>query len=305
MLEIRELKKEEHILFQEKTTKAYKSKMLTKDGNTVAVGCWLNKIPVGLALFEMPNHGESNETEAFLFSIFVTSLYRRMGIAKQLLEKSEVILFERGINRIEGEYAKEHPRSGIIEKLLNSMQWEYEPYRMLISTQHGVGLLDDPLLRRISKSLSEDYEYFFWKDLSASDMETLKAKIGNLSAGLQPFSDYYIDYLHYNSLGLRYKGDVVGWMLTLKYMSPNTTDYANMYVFPEHAKLGYGMGLFYNSFELERTYLGNKYAQHSIVAHVYHINNKMTKLTERRLLKYTSKSIRYQSFSKSLSNSKL
>lgn len=178
MLEIRELKKEEHILFQEKTTKAYKSKMLTKDGNTVAVGCWLNKIPVGLALFEMPNHGESNETEAFLFSIFVTSLYRRMGIAKQLLEKSEVILFERGINRIEGEYAKEHPRSGIIEKLLNSMQWEYEPYRMLISTQHGVGLLDDPLLGELARACRKTMNIFFGKTFRHLIWKHSKLRLG-------------------------------------------------------------------------------------------------------------------------------
>ncbi len=298
MLEIRELTINEYPLFQSKTFNIHQEKMLSEADCRIAFGAWLNGLPAGMALFRIPEQQEGNISKIYFLSVFVTSLFRKSGIASKLLEESEQILVEKGFNKITGQYQKEFPMSGVAEKMLEKRGWECEPFRLVVSSHHGVGFLDDPLLKRIHGNLPKDYEYFLWKNISEEESKMLKEKIEKLSPAYNPFN--YEDYLSYNSVGLKYKGEVVGWFITLKHHIPNTTNYANMFVFSEHSKKGYGIGLFYETIRLEKLHLGENYLQQKFVAHVYYTNPPMIKLTERKLLKHATELTHYQRATKEI-----
>lgn len=298
MISIRQLQPEEYASFESKTFDTYKKLLKDQDEHLIALGAWSNDLPAGLILFQKSK--QSGSKEVSLLSIFVSAIFRKIGIGKGLLTAGEDLLREQGFMKVSGQYQREYGMSGVIEKMFIDAGWYCEPHRLLANSFHGVGFLDDPLFKRMHRSMLQDHEVFLWKDRTAAEEKVLKEKITEIPEAYNPFTDFYKDYLRYNSIGLRHEGAIVGWFITLPHHTPNTTHYANMYALPEYAAKGYGIALFYEAVRLERIYLGGNYVQHKGVAHVYYSNPKMVKLTESKLLKYAKGVVHYQMASKKL-----
>lgn len=87
-------------------------------------------------------------------------------------------------------------------------------------------------------SLSEDYTLFLWKDAHLSEIKTAKEweKTNPHLQMYSPFDDK-IPFDSPTSLGLRYKGNLAGWMINHR-LNPGLLRYSAFYVIPEVRGLG-------------------------------------------------------------------
>ncbi|MEL7246127.1 MAG: N-acetyltransferase, partial [Cyanobacteria bacterium J06573_2] len=90
---------------------------------------------------------------------------------------------------------------------------------------------------RLSAKLPEDYTIFPWHTLTEAEIKSIKNQLetDEYAKKLTPFTEEKrIENL--NSLGLRYKDKVVGWMINHR-TAPDTIRYTQMYVNPDSQPL--------------------------------------------------------------------
>ncbi len=92
--------------------------------------------------------------------------------------------------------------------------------------------------------LPNDYEIFSWRELTAADRASILERQSLrrwYPEQLSPFQqEDRIESL--NSLGLRYHGEVVGWLITHR-SAPDTVQYTALYVRRDIQRLGRGLAL--------------------------------------------------------------
>ena len=89
----------------------------------------------------------------------------------------------------------------------------------------------------------EGFQVFPWNELSYGEALQIKMKHANqtVPGDVYPFAmDSPFDSL--NSLGLRYNGEIIGWMITQR-LDPDTVCYAQLFIDFEFQKKGYALFL--------------------------------------------------------------
>jgi len=176
----------------------------------VAIGANEQGKPVGLALAELLKGGETAE----LLSVYTHAAYRRRGIATAMLGLLEEWLAQRGCRGLRAIFERGRPMTNAIQGLLRKCQFPSVRKRALIGRCSKAGIEKAPWLDKYL--LPSAFDLFLWKDLSEEEKGALKErqKIESwFPEQLNPFQDEaFVEPL--NSLGLRYKGEIVGWMIT-------------------------------------------------------------------------------------------
>lgn len=185
---------------------------------------WRGVSPVGLILGELPvDSPESPTTDVRtayggrpeLLSVFVRADARWKGIAGQLFEAFEVGVRERGFGEIAATYMT--GKAGIegVERILARRGWQAPQSRTLSLRLPLDKLLANPPLPRAAMSeLARKLDIFPWSELSRAELESLKQTQRErpwIAPGLVPWK--FEHGLDASSLGARYEGNVVGWVL--------------------------------------------------------------------------------------------
>jgi hypothetical protein len=139
-------------------------------------------------------------------------------------------------------YSKEMAEKLDLSKVLKELSWEGDN---LFEIKASYACQDfHPSWFEQEKAIPPGWEIFFWKDLTTKEKEKLLLRQQHFSfpRAISPFGKKEALIEPLNSLGLRYHGEVVGWMITHR-IKPDTLLYSSLYVDQEHRASGMGIQL--------------------------------------------------------------
>ncbi|MBV8885976.1 MAG: GNAT family N-acetyltransferase [Chroococcidiopsidaceae cyanobacterium CP_BM_RX_35] len=220
--------------------------VLKPQSSIVAIGASDSNQPIGLALAEI----QPDQQSCKVLSIFVKPHYRQQGIGSALLQRLETEL--RLCNCISAElvYITSNSTTPIFERLLQNCHWSAPEPRMLVGKSTCTSIANAPWMKRTS--LPAAYSLFPWQEISPAERIALQQQQQTnpkIPPMLMPFQhEQSLEPL--NSLGLRYQGEVVGWIITHR-LDPDTIRYTAGFVRPDLQKLGRFISLLANAIQIQ------------------------------------------------------
>jgi hypothetical protein len=189
----------------------------------VAVGATLEGYPAGLAYGEKTADGIGN-----VRCVFVRAPHRCRGLATALLESIENQFRALGCAEARISWITGKPTTSALERVLAKRVWS-EPVMLQLICKTDERVLE----WRATKMewLFEPFELFSWIDITSKDRETIlrtQAETHWIPDDLVPFQ-YEKDFEPLNSLGIRYHGEPVGWMITHR-VAPDTIRYTCSFI---------------------------------------------------------------------------
>jgi GNAT superfamily N-acetyltransferase len=167
--------------------------------------------PLGLALAEVPLAGEAAPE---LLSLFVQPEARGQGEGTALIEALEDALRARGCRCLQAVYMTGQPSQPAVERILSKRGWEAPSTRTLSVRFTPEEAARTPWYRRMK--LPDDYLIFPWSELTADEREELQRSNERspwIAAGLEPWRHDRLGFDPVSSVGLRVRGQVVGWVV--------------------------------------------------------------------------------------------
>jgi GNAT superfamily N-acetyltransferase len=168
---------------------------------------------IGLALAELPERRGEGAPE--LLSVFVTQPYRGQGIATALVAAMERVLGARGATSVDAVYTTGKPSIAAVERILEKRGWEPPTLRTITVKFTMQEALSTPWYGRFGL-LPEGAEIFSWTDLTVPERTQLResnARAPWIPNSLQPWRHDAHGFDPVSSVGLRYRGEVVGWVI--------------------------------------------------------------------------------------------
>jgi GNAT superfamily N-acetyltransferase len=250
---------------------------LNRDRSQVAVGIHLDQEPVGLVLAE---HLPDNAVGEIL-SLFVVPEHRGQGLGKALLREIESQLRQRGCSKLHLVYTP-NQTTAALENILLQHHWSPPQPRMLVCTGTPEKIQTAPWLK-LDTIADPDYEMFPWVNLTLQERREILSR--------QERSPWYPDILSpfkeeailepLNSLGLRYRDRVVGWMITHR-VTPDTVRYTSLFVQQELQSLGRAIPMLAAAIKLHIEHWKGYQAMFTVAVD----NTPMVKFVHRRLAPY-------------------
>ena len=194
---------------------------------------------IGLALAEVLPAGDA----ARVLSLFVAPGHRRKGVGATMLVHLERALAREGCIHASLAYRSNWKNVPAIERLLEKRGWPPARTRLLICKTTMEQIAQAPLDR---VSLPNGFTIFPWTELTTEEEEEIRRRQEQEDGGwypqtLTPFQvEERMEPL--NSLGLRHKGQVVGWMITHR-TTPDTIQYTSLFVDAKLQNLGRALPL--------------------------------------------------------------
>lgn len=182
--------------------------------------------PAGLALAELPLGPDSWEDESEripeILSLFVEPERRNQGIASALLEKLEAHVRAQGFEEVKAVYMGNRPGNAALLRVLAKRGWGTPAVRTVTLRFTPQGARNTPWFGRVQ--LSREYEIFPWTELTPDEREQLRRSQADspwIPVGLEPWRHDRHSFDPVSSIGLRYRGQVVGWVINHR-VSPTT-----------------------------------------------------------------------------------
>lgn len=245
-------------------------------------GATVDGQPVGLligSLFPITHTSE-------IYSLFVKEEWRNHGIATQLLAKVEQAAIAAKCITIIHKYNVIDTTTPALEQAFQNNQWK--PSYLFMIVLHFDAYDFFPVWEQKQFSHAEGFTEFPWKDLTEEERNTLKhqEKQYRFSASVSPFrEEHMMDST--NSLGLRYNGEVVGWMVTHR-IKPDTIRYSALYIDNAFQFQGHAIKLLIDSIELQRI---SRVRWACLELNLGQVESSWRRFVERRLVPFTDKVI--------------
>ncbi|MGA7616751.1 MAG: GNAT family N-acetyltransferase [Thermoanaerobaculia bacterium] len=201
----------------------------------IAVAAIIDGTPAGLAVGELPVL-EDHLPE--VLSLFVAPQFRGHGIATQLLARMEEEVRSRGFERLLGIYMTGKSGVDAFEHIAAKRGWSEPHVRMVSCRFSAESLASAPWLGKYH--LPSDYEIFPWSELREEERETLRRSHAEnpwIAPDLLPWEYEKFGFEPKTSLGIRYKGVVVGWILNHQ-LADDTVRYTCSYIRKDLGRLG-------------------------------------------------------------------
>jgi GNAT superfamily N-acetyltransferase len=176
--------------------------------------------PLGLALAEAPVRAADGPPE--LLSVFVATPWRGRGIATSLVEAVESRLREDGFAEVHATYSTGKPSIPAVERVFAKRGWDapaLRTYSVRFTIEEAQAT---PWYGRVR--LPKGAELFSWADLTPEERSRLQESNRRapwIPNSLQPWRHDVLGFDRVSSVGLRYGGEVVGWMVNHR-MDPKT-----------------------------------------------------------------------------------
>lgn len=205
------------------TFPSYQPLLQSLNGSIVAIGAAIADEPVGLVLAEI-----QADQVAKILSIYVKPNHRQRGVGTALLTELEQVLRQWGCPTALMVYAVGKPTTLALEQLLHTCGWPAPEPRMLIC-RCDRRMRSAPWIDRAS--LPKTFTIFPWVELTAAERHAIQHQQETapwIPESLVPFN-YEQSMEPLNSVGLRYQGQVVGWVITQRF-KPDTICYSCSFV---------------------------------------------------------------------------
>ncbi len=205
---------------------------------SLAVGALAWPSPIGLALVEF-----EREEHPMLRSIAVARAYRRQGVGSALLSEVENELRRRGACAVVVQhFVQGTDPSEAVSGLLASVGWSpMQPVGVFCKTTYSL-ILNARWVHY--HTFPPNFETFEWADISAEEIKLFVGEDRGPSwfpEQLNPFTRR--DLVHVpTSVGLRYRGKLIGWCVTYAY-GPNDLTVASLFVKAEFQPRGHAIRL--------------------------------------------------------------
>jgi GNAT superfamily N-acetyltransferase len=201
----------------------------------VALVAWQGELPVGMILAERPVEAAA---KAEILSIFVAADRRNTGVATGLVRRLEEHLRANGVITLSAVYMTGTAGIPAIERVFEKAGW-LPPETRAISVRFTPDeALRTPWFGRVS--LPEGFEVFPWTDLKdAEKVELVRSHEASpwIAKGLEPWRHDFYGFDPVSSIGLRWKGKVVGWVINHQ-MGPGNVRFTCSFMHPELSKRG-------------------------------------------------------------------
>lgn len=212
----------------------------------VAIAASDSNQPIGLALAKVVPGARSCE----VLSIFVKPNYRQQGIGTALLQRLETELYQYHCDRAELVYVTGNSTTPSLERLLQKCHWSDPKPRMLVGKTTTDTIANAPWMKRTNLPIA--YRLFPWQEITPAERTALEQQQQTnpwIPSQLMPFQhEQNLEPL--NSLGLRYQGEVVGWIITHR-LDPDTIRYTSGFVRPDLQRAGRYISLLANAIQLQ------------------------------------------------------
>ena len=208
-------------------------RVVEPQGSIVAVGAAYLGKPVGLALAEIDLDAGSAE----VLSLFVKAERRNGGIGTALITRLEQVLCQRGCRKAHIVYITGKLTTPALEHLLQKCNWSPPKPRMMVC-KGDFRSLDAPWMK-MYETLPSSFTIFPWCELTDEERVTLQQqqeKESWIPEDLNPLQ-HEADMEPLTSFGLRYQGQVVGWLITHR-IAPDTIRYTCDWVREDLQKTG-------------------------------------------------------------------
>jgi len=252
---------------------------LSTNGSLVAIGAVCSDQPIGLALADV-REDTNGDYSAEVLSIFVVSSHRCRGIGTALLTAIENELYQRCCRKVLLVYRTGKPTTQALESLLQKRQWSPPQPRLLMYQATPKRMMDAPWMHKYS--LPTSFSAFLWSELTKNERMIIQQKQEAdqwYPESLSPFQDEEI-IEPLNSLGLRYKGEVVGWMITHR-LTPDTIRYTSLFIRQDFQNLGRAIPLLAKAIYLHNS---SKVTKGIFVVEIE--NKPMCRFVKRRMAPY-------------------
>lgn len=228
--------------YERLTFPSFRSQLLDLESqkSIVAIAASDLEQPVGLALGKIQPDGSSAE----VLSIFVAAPYRCAGLGTTLLTRLELELHQKGCTNVKLVYMTNKPTTPALERLLQKCNWTPPEPRMLVCKGKGESVMEAPWMKKYS-SLPASYTIFPWLEITQDERLAIQEQQKEhpwIPKDLIPFQ-HEPDMEPLNSLGLRYKGQVVGWIINHR-IAPDTIRYTCSFVREDLQKMGRVISLY-------------------------------------------------------------
>ena len=176
-----------------------------------ALGVLKSGVPAGLVLAEIPDP-PADAVE--ILSLFVSPAFRGAGLGTRLLEETADRLARTGAARLHGVYMTGQPTQEAFERVLAKSGWEPPRTRMLtmrftVEGAHGTAWYG-------RYPLGDSLTVFPWTELTPVEREALirsQQERHWIQPDLEPWRHDASGFEPVSSLGVRYKGEIVGWVI--------------------------------------------------------------------------------------------
>jgi GNAT superfamily N-acetyltransferase len=197
----------------------------------VAVQATFLFTPIGFALA-----GNNEYGSGVLLSVYVDPQFRGAGVGTLLITRIVEELSSRQCATIMAVYMSNRPTSPALARIFEKCGWS-APLKRMSVLESDIETIASAPWQRVTP-LSCGYELFPWKHLTAAD----NSEIAETSLSLPWFpSDLnplaYPDFEHQTSLGLRFNGHLIGWIITHE-MSRDRLRFTCGWVKAEHQRRG-------------------------------------------------------------------
>lgn len=229
---------------------------------------------------------------ADIHSLYVDPSVRNQKIGSQLLKEMEKTLVKMGSESIIMHYQDDDPTTPFLENIFKKESWSVK--KQVMEQYFFDCKTFNPYWYKHPPKLPHKIVEFPWDTLKATEREQIEKdyKQGHFDSGVHPFlEEETIEPI--NSIGLRYKNRVIGWMICHR-VAPDTIRYTAFYVKPEFCFRGYSIRLLVDAIQLQQ--------QSTIKWSLFDLNLDQTpkswiKFCRRRLAPYALKVVRiYQTW---------
>ena len=216
------------------------------DSRCVFVGATLLNQPVALGIAEID---QEDQTRGEVLSIFVAPQHRRNGLGSKLLNMLEGAMAERGAQSGRLTYMTGLPQTPALESMLSRGQWMEPRCRMMVCDGEFDQIIKAPWMR--NRELPPEFSMFPWSELTQAERQ----EIADRQATQQWYPEVLTPYRNEHlvepamSLGLRYKGEIVGWCIAHR-LSVDTVRFASLFVRRDLQTVGRAVQLLANSIYL-------------------------------------------------------
>lgn len=209
----------------------------TKSGKIASLFAFKNDRPIGtLIAAYFPDI-----RQGLIRHFYVLPEERQQGVGTQLMVKLLEHLKTQKTKYLEINFNAASPTSPDLESILKKSGWR--PPKILTKRYFfDLHIFNPPWLNHPPK-LKTDEEIFLLKDRTPEEDQLLRRwdRENPLIHILSPFeSNYELEPL--NSLGLRYKGELIGWIATHR-VEPDIIRYSSIYIHSEHRGSGSAIAL--------------------------------------------------------------
>lgn len=196
----------------------------------VVVGAEADGRPIGLGV------GLSEGAAIRVLWLYVVPEARGSGLGRRLLDAVEAAARGDGAQHLVGRWLEGRPSTPAVERLVAA--WDDPRHRATIYRVHDA---DAAVVVRLPWVLDPPsrpgYDLFAWSTLSDAERQRVEAELASgeltATATFDPFLPNRFPVDPDLSVGIRYGGRVVGWMINRK-MGPGVTFIDRLWLEPEH-----------------------------------------------------------------------